>query len=113
MADVYRPHACTVREALERLAAEAELGQDRLSRARLEFDSSIHRRITLWVPDLVGQSQPPESAVGLDEGLARLLVNGTADSRRAAASYGSGPCLRRGSRLACSRSGVVGLPCRS
>ena len=90
MADVYRPHACTEREALERLASEADLGQDRLSRIRLEFDSSVHRRITLWVPDLVGQSQPPESAVGVDEGLARLLVNSTtattatADPRRAA-----------------------------
>jgi hypothetical protein len=84
MADVYRPHACTEREALERLASEAELGHDRLSRARIDFDSSIHRRITLWLPDLVGQSQPPESAVGLDEGLARLLVNTTADPRRAA-----------------------------
>ena len=90
---LYRPHACTEREALERLASEAELGHDRLSRARIDFDSSIHRRITLWVPDVVGQSQPPESAVGLDEGLARLLVNvttattattGTADLRRAA-----------------------------
>ena len=67
-------------EALERLASEAELGDDRLSRARIDFDSSIYRRITLWVPDVVGQSQPPESAVGLDEGLARLLVNGTADT---------------------------------
>jgi hypothetical protein len=90
MADVYRPHACTEREALERLASEADLGQDRLSRIRLEFDSSVHRRITLWVPDLVGQSQPPESAMGVDEGLARLLVNATtattatADPRRAA-----------------------------
>jgi hypothetical protein len=90
MADVYRPHACTEREALERLAAEADLGEDRLSRARIDFDSSVHRRITLWLPDLVGQSQPPESAVGLDEGLARLLVNATtaatdaADPRRAA-----------------------------
>ena len=84
MADVYRPHACTEREALERLASEADAGQDRLSRVRIEFDSSVHRRITLWVPDLVGQSHPPESAVGLDEGLARLLVNGTADRRRAA-----------------------------
>jgi hypothetical protein len=88
MADVYRPHACTEREALERLASEADLGQDRLSRVRIDFDSSIHRRITLWVPDLVGQAQPPQSAVGLDEGLARLLVNattGTADRHRAAA----------------------------
>jgi hypothetical protein len=91
MTDVYRPHACTEREALERLASEAELGHDRLSRARIDFDSSIHRRITLWVPDVVGQSQPPESAVGLDDGLARLLVNvttattGTSDPRRAAA----------------------------
>jgi hypothetical protein len=91
MDDVYRPHACTEREALERLASEADLGQDRLSRVRIDFDSSVHRRITLWLPDLVGQSQPPESAVGLDEGLARLLVNattattGTADPRRAAA----------------------------
>jgi hypothetical protein len=91
MADVYRPHACTEREALERLASEAELGLDHLSRARIDFDSSIHRRITLWLPDVVGQSQPPESAVPLDEGLARLLVNGataassTADPRRAAA----------------------------
>jgi hypothetical protein len=93
MADVYRPHACTEREALERLASEADLEQDRLSRIRLEFDSSVHRRITLWVPDLVGQSQPPESAMGVDEGLARLLVNATtattattatADPRRAA-----------------------------
>jgi hypothetical protein len=85
MADVYRPHACTEREALERLASEAELGQNRLSRVRIDFDSSVHRRITLWVPDLVGQSQPPESAVGVDEGLARLLVNGTSEARRAAA----------------------------
>ena len=77
MADVYRPHACTEREALERLASEADLGQDRLSRVRIDFDSSVHRRITLWVPDVVGQSQPPASAVGLDEGLARLLVNST------------------------------------
>jgi hypothetical protein len=87
MADVYRAHACTEREALERLASEAELGQDRLSRLRVEFDSSIHRRITLWVPDLVGQSQPPASAVGLDDALARLVVNATtitADPRRAA-----------------------------
>jgi len=84
MADVYRPHACTEREALERLASEADLGQDRLSRVRIEFDSSVHRRITLWVPDVVGQSQPPESALGLDEGLARLLVNGISDPRRAA-----------------------------
>jgi len=84
MADVYRPHACTEREALERLASEADLGQERLSRVRIEFDSSVHRRITLWVPDLVGQSQPPESALGLDEGLARLLVNGISDPRRAA-----------------------------
>ena len=89
--EVYRPHACTEREALERLASEAELGLDHLSRARIDFDSSIHRRITLWLPDVVGQSQPPDSAVGLDEGLARLLVNGataatsTADPRRAAA----------------------------
>ena len=86
MADVYRPHACTEREALERLASEADLGQDRLSRVRIDFDSSVHRRITLWVPDLVGQSKPPESAVGLDEGLARLLVNvTTTDPTRAAA----------------------------
>ena len=84
MADVYRPHACTEREALERLAAEADLGHDRLARVRIDFDSSVHRRITLWVPDLVGQAQPPESAVDLDQGLARLLVNGTADPRRAA-----------------------------
>jgi len=84
MADVYRPCACTEREALERLASEADLGQDRLSRVRIEFDSSVHRRITLWVPDLVGQSQPPESALGLDEGLARLLVNSIGDPRRAA-----------------------------
>src|SRR5262245_35417182 len=75
MGDVYRSHACTEREALERLASEAELGSERLARARIDFDSSIHRRITLWLPDVVGQSQPPESAVGLDEGLARLLVN--------------------------------------
>jgi hypothetical protein len=91
MADVYRPHACTEREALERLASEADLGPDRLSRVRIDIDSSVHRRITLWVPDLVGQAQPPQSAVGLDEGLARLLVNvttattATADPRRAAA----------------------------
>src|SRR5688572_33504945 len=84
-------HACTEREALERLVSEAELGHDRLSRVRIDFDSSIHRRITLWVPDVVGQSQPPGSAVGLDEGLARLLVNvttattATVDPRRAAA----------------------------
>jgi hypothetical protein len=84
MADVYRAHACTEREALERLASEAELGHDRLSQVRIDFDASVHRRITLWVPDVVGQSQPPESAVGLDEGLARLLVNTTADPRRAA-----------------------------
>jgi hypothetical protein len=89
MADVYRPHACTEREALERLASEAELGRDRLSRVRIDVDSSVHRRVTLWVPDVVGQSQPPESAAGLDEGLARLLVNattGAADPRRAAAA---------------------------
>ena len=87
MTDVYRPHACTEREALERLATEADLGPDRLSRVRIEFDSSIHRRITLWVPDLVGQPQPPASAAGLDEGLARLLVNGIPHppSREAAA----------------------------
>jgi hypothetical protein len=94
MADVYRPYACTEREALERLAAEAELGQDRLSRVRIDFDSSVHRRITLWVPDLVGQPQPPTSAVDINEGLAHLLVNATtvtsattatAEPRRAAA----------------------------
>jgi len=84
MAEVFRPYACTEREALERLASEADLGPDRLSRVRIEFDSSVHRRITLWVPDLVGQAQPPEAAVGLDEGLARLLVNGVSDPRRAA-----------------------------
>jgi hypothetical protein len=84
MADVYRPHACTEREALERLASESDLGSDRLSRVRIDFDSSVHRRITLWVPEVVGQSQPPASAVALDEGLARLLVNSTADPRRAA-----------------------------
>jgi hypothetical protein len=86
MADVYRAHACTEREALERLAAEADLGPDRLSRIRVDFDASIHRRITLWIPDLVGQPQPPESAVGLDEAIARLLVNVTAatDPRHAA-----------------------------
>jgi hypothetical protein len=86
MADVYRPHACTEREALELLASEAELGLERLSRVRIDFDSSVHRRITLWVPDLVGQSQPPKSALDLDHGLARLLVNGAADPRRAAAT---------------------------
>ena len=86
MADVYRAHACTEREALERLAAEADLGPDRLSRIRVDFDASIHRRITLWIPDLVGQPQPPESAVGLDEAIARVLVNATAgtDPRQAA-----------------------------
>ena len=77
MADVYRAHACTEREALERLASEADLGPDRLSRVRVEFDSSTHRRVTLWVPDLVGQSQPPESAVGLRPvGHQRELVRG-------------------------------------
>ena len=84
MADVYRPYACTEREALERLASEADAGEDRLSRVCIEFDSSVHRRITLWVPDLVGQSHPPESAVGIDEGLTRLLVNASVDPRRAA-----------------------------
>lgn len=86
MADVYRAHACTEREALERLAAEADLGPDRLSRIRVDFDAGIHRRITLWIPDLVGQPQPPESAVGLDEAIARLIVNATAatDPRHAA-----------------------------
>ena len=90
MADVYRPHACTEREALELLASQADLAQDRLSRVRIDFDSSIHRRITLWVPDLVGHSRPPDSAVGLDEGLARLLVNTSHDPRRAAT-----PCDER------------------
>ena len=86
MADVYRAHACTEREALERLAAEADLGPDRLSRIRVDFDASIHRRITLWIPDVVGQPQPPDSAVGLDDAIARLLVNATAatDPRHAA-----------------------------
>ena len=86
MADVYRAHACTEREALERLAAEADLGPDRLSRIRVDFDAGIHRRITLWIPDLVGQPQPPESAVGLDDAIARLLVNltGVTDPRHAA-----------------------------
>ena len=84
LGNVYRPFACTEREALERLVSEADLGQDRLSRVRIDFDASVHRRITLWVPDVVGQSQPPASTVGLDEGLARLLANGTADPRRAA-----------------------------
>ena len=86
MADVYRAHACTEREALERLAAEAELGPDRLSRIRVDFDAGIHRRITLWIPDVVGPPQPPESAVGVDEAIARLLVNSTAatDPRHAA-----------------------------
>ena len=88
MADVYRPHACTEREALERLAAEADLGHDRLSRVRIDFDASVHRRITLWVPDVVGQSQPPASAVGLDEGVARLLANGTADPSSPEAAAG-------------------------
>ncbi len=84
MADVYRAHACTEREALERLASEADIGPDRLSRVRVDFDSSIHRRITLWVPDLVGQPLPPPSAVGLDAALARLLVNGPTAPGRAA-----------------------------
>ena len=86
MADVYRAHACTEREALERLAAEADLGPDRLSRIRVDFDAGIHRRITLWIPDLVGQPQPPESAVGLDDAIARIVVNATAatDPRHAA-----------------------------
>jgi hypothetical protein len=77
MADVYRAHACTEREALERLAAEADLGPERLSRIRVDFDPGIHRRITLWIPDLVGRPQPPESAVGLEQAIARLLVNST------------------------------------
>ena len=89
MADVYRAYACTEREALERLAAEADLGPERLSRIRVDFDASIHRRITLWIPDLVGQPQPPESAVGLDEAIARLLVNSTATDPRHAADPGA------------------------
>src|SRR5262245_12605602 len=86
VADVYRAHACTEREALERLAAEADLGTDRLSRIRVDFDPGIHRRITLWIPDLVGRPQPPESAVGLDQAIARVLVNAAAatDPRHAA-----------------------------
>jgi hypothetical protein len=86
MADVYRGYACTEREALERLAAEADLGPDRLSRIRVDVDAGIHRRITLWIPDLVGQPQPPESAVRLDDAIARLIVNATAatDPRHAA-----------------------------
>jgi len=89
MADVYRAYACTEREALERLAAEADLGPERLSRIRVDFDASIHRRITVWIPDLVGQPQPPESAVGLDEAIARLLVNSTATDPRHAADPGA------------------------
>ena len=77
MADVYRAHACTEREALERLTAEADLGPERLSRIRVDVDAGIHRRITLWIPDVVGRPQPPESAVGLDQAIARLLVNST------------------------------------
>ena len=73
MADVYRAYACTEREALERLAAEAELGPERLSRIRVDFDATIHRRITLWIPDVVGQPQPPESAGGVDAATARVL----------------------------------------
>lgn len=86
MADVYRSHACTEREALERLAAEADLGPDRLSRIRVDFDEGIHRRLTLWIPDVVGRPQPPESAVGVDRAVARLLVNAAAatDPRHAA-----------------------------
>ncbi len=78
MADVSRAHACTEREALERLAAEADAGADRLSRIRVDFDAGIHRRVTLWIPDVVGRPQPPESAVGLEHAIARLLVNATA-----------------------------------
>ena len=58
MADVYRAHACTDREALERLAAEADLGPDRLSRIRVDFDASIHRLITCG-PDLVDSRSRP------------------------------------------------------
>jgi hypothetical protein len=90
MANVYRRHACTEREALERLASEAEFGMERLSRVRIEFDSSVHRRITLWVPDVVGQPLPPAAALDVDRGLALLLVNSTPDARRAAT-----PCDER------------------
>lgn len=91
-ANVYRAFACTEREALERLAAEADLGPERLSRIRVDFDTSIHRRITVWIPDLVGQPQPPESAVDVDEAVARVLANATAatDPRHAA-----DPCAER------------------
>ena len=84
MADVYAPRACTEREALDLLAAEAERGEGRLARARLEFDSSVMRRVTVWVPDIVGQTEPPPTASALDVGLPRLLVNRVPEPARAA-----------------------------
>jgi hypothetical protein len=85
MADVYAPRACTEREALDLLTAEAARGDDRLAKARLEFDASVVRRVTLWLPDIVGQPEPPAAAVGLDAGLPRLLVNRLPEPERAAA----------------------------
>jgi hypothetical protein len=84
MADVYAPRACTEREALDLLAAEAERGDGRLGKARLDFDTSVLRRVTLWLPDVVGQTELPASAVGLDVGLPRLLVNRAREATRVA-----------------------------
>jgi hypothetical protein len=84
MADVYKPHPCTEREALERLLAEARRGERYLERARLQFDSSEWRRVTLWTIDQVGQTAIPSSAVNLEQGLARLLMNRMADPAGAA-----------------------------
>jgi hypothetical protein len=85
MADVYKPHPCTEREALERLLAEARRGEPYLERARLQFDSSEWRRVTLWTIDQVGQTGVPSTAVNLEQGLPCLLMNRTADPGGAAA----------------------------
>jgi hypothetical protein len=80
MADVYKPHPCTEREALERLAAEARRGAHYLERARLQMDASEWRRVTLWTIDQVGQATTPADAVDLERALPRLLVNRSLDS---------------------------------
>jgi hypothetical protein len=84
MADVYKPHPCTEREALERLAEEARRGAHYLEKARLQIDASEWRRVTLWTIDQVGQATTPSDAVDLERGLPRLLVNRMIDSGRTA-----------------------------
>lgn len=112
MDNLYEHNACTPTEAFKRIAEQAKHGTEYLQAVRIAIESrpeNLLRFVNVWskvAPDaaggisdnpsfLVGEDRLPANAVGLESGLARVLLSLPGKARGAAEANGESMFLMR------------------